>query len=104
MAEILGRIDGYQGGRAGTFHVAAPDIGILHTSTIVGGCLPLAAGTAFARKRLGGDRVTVVFFGDGTMEEGAIRATSIEMLRPRSGVGYRSAADDAGGLEREACV
>ncbi len=75
MAEILGRADGYQGGRAGTFHVAAPDIGILHTSAIVGGCLPLAAGTAFARKRLGGDRVTVVFFGDGTMEEGVFYET-----------------------------
>lgn len=75
MAEILGRTDGYQGGRAGTFHVAAPDIGILHTSAIVGGCLPLAAGTAFARKRLGGDRVTVVFFGDGTMEEGVFYET-----------------------------
>jgi acetoin:2,6-dichlorophenolindophenol oxidoreductase subunit alpha len=75
LAEILGRADGYQGGRAGTFHVAAPDIGILHTSAIVGGCLPLAAGTAFARKRLGGDRVTVVFFGDGTMEEGVFYET-----------------------------
>jgi TPP-dependent pyruvate/acetoin dehydrogenase alpha subunit len=75
LAEILGRADGYQGGRAGTFHVAAPDIGILHTSAIVGGSLPIAAGTAFAGKRLGGDRVTVVFFGDGTMEEGVFYET-----------------------------
>ena len=75
MAEILGRADGYQRGRAGTFHVAAPDIGILHTSAIVGGLLPIAAGTAFARQRLGGDRVTVAFFGDGTMEEGIFYET-----------------------------
>lgn len=75
MSEILGRADGYQGGRAGTFHVAAPDIGILHTSAIVGGLLPLAAGTAWARKRLGGDRVTVAFFGDGNMEEGVFYET-----------------------------
>ncbi len=75
LAEILGRTHGYSRGRAGTFHVAAPDIGILHTSAIVGGCLPLAAGTAFARQRLGGDRVTVAFFGDGNMEEGVFYET-----------------------------
>ncbi|HEY6958848.1 MAG TPA: thiamine pyrophosphate-dependent dehydrogenase E1 component subunit alpha, partial [Candidatus Limnocylindria bacterium] len=75
LAEIIGREDGYQHGRAGTFHVAAPDIGILHTSAIVGGLLPLAAGTAWARKRLGGDRVTVAFFGDGNMEEGVFYET-----------------------------
>src|SRR5712691_7223247 len=46
----IGRADGYCKGRAGTFHVAAPDLGILHTSAIVGGCLPLAAGTAYASK------------------------------------------------------
>lgn len=32
LAEILARVDGYCHGRAGTFHIAAPDLGILHTS------------------------------------------------------------------------
>lgn len=71
LAEIIGRADGYCKGRAGTFHVAAPDLGILHTSGIVGGCLPLAAGAAYGAKLQGLDRVSVVFFGDGAMEEGA---------------------------------
>ena len=75
LAEIIGRTHGYAGGRAGTFHVAAPEIGIPHTSAIVGGSLPIAAGTAFARQRLGGDRVTVAFFGDGNMEEGVFYET-----------------------------
>jgi pyruvate dehydrogenase E1 component alpha subunit len=75
LAEIIGRADGYCKGRAGTFHVAAPDLGILHTSGVVGGCLPLAAGTAYGVQLQGGDRATVVFFGDGAMEEGVFYET-----------------------------
>jgi pyruvate dehydrogenase E1 component alpha subunit len=70
LAEIIGRADGYCKGRAGTFHVAIPDKGILHTSAIVGGCLPLAAGAAYAAKVKGTGQVSLVFFGDGAMEEG----------------------------------
>src|SRR5262250_363366 len=36
LAEIIGRETGYCRGRAGTFHVAAPDLKIVHTSAIVG--------------------------------------------------------------------
>ena len=75
LAEIIGRSGGYLGGRGGTFHVAAPELGILHTSAIVGGSLPLAAGVAFAAKRMKDQRVTLSFFGDGTMEEGAFTET-----------------------------
>lgn len=71
LAEIIGRADGYCKGRAGTFHVAAPDLGILHTSAIVGGCLPLASGAAYGVKVKGTGQATLVFFGDGAMEEGA---------------------------------
>jgi pyruvate dehydrogenase E1 component alpha subunit len=70
LSEILGRIDGYSHGRAGGFHVAAPQLGILHTSAIVGGCIPLAAGAAFAAKRMNTGNVALAFFGDGAMEEG----------------------------------
>jgi len=75
LAEIIGRADGYCKGRAGTFHVAAPDLGVLHTSAIVGGCLPLAAGAAYGAKLQGLDRASVVFFGDGAMEEGVFYET-----------------------------
>jgi len=75
LAEILGRVDGYSHGRAGGFHVAAPHLGILHTSAIVGGSVALAAGAAFAASRLGNGRVALVFFGDGAMEEGVFSET-----------------------------
>jgi acetoin:2,6-dichlorophenolindophenol oxidoreductase subunit alpha len=70
LAEIIGRADGYARGRGGTFHVAAPEIGVLHTSAIVAGALPLAAGTAYASQTLRTGAATIVFFGDGAMEEG----------------------------------
>ncbi|HWP28892.1 MAG TPA: thiamine pyrophosphate-dependent dehydrogenase E1 component subunit alpha [Chloroflexota bacterium] len=75
LAEIIGRVDGYCKGRGGTFHVAAPDLGILHTSAIVGGCLPLAAGAAYAAKLKRTGQVSLVFFGDGAMEEGVFYET-----------------------------
>ena len=71
LAEIIGRTTGYNKGRGGTFHVIAPELGILQTSGVVGGCMPLAAGTAFSAKKRGTNQITVVFFGDGVLEEGA---------------------------------
>jgi len=70
LAEIIGRTTGYNKGRGGTFHVIAKHLGILQTSAIVGGCIPLAAGAAFSIKTRGTDQVSMVFFGDGVLEEG----------------------------------
>jgi pyruvate dehydrogenase E1 component alpha subunit len=75
LAEILGRVGGYSGGRAGGFHIAVPELGIRHTSAIVGGSIPLAAGAAFAARQLGSTNVALVFFGDGAMEEGVFSET-----------------------------
>lgn len=75
IAEILGRSTGYNGGRGGTLHPAVPALGVLHTSAIVGGALTLAAGAALAAQRLGTGAVSVVFFGDGALEEGAAYET-----------------------------
>lgn len=70
MAEILGRATGTNGGRSGTLHPVAPSLGVLHTSAIVGGCLPLAAGAALSAQRRGSGQVAVAYFGDGVLEEG----------------------------------
>ena len=71
LAEIIGRTTGYNQGRGGTFHVIAKHLGILQTSAIVAGCIPLAVGAAFSIKRRGTNQVSLVFFGDGVLEEGA---------------------------------
>lgn len=70
LAEVIGRETGYCRGRGGTFHVAAPDLNILHTSAIVGGSTALASGAALAAQVLESGAVTAVFFGDGAMDEG----------------------------------
>jgi acetoin:2,6-dichlorophenolindophenol oxidoreductase subunit alpha len=75
LAEIIGRTTGYNKGRGGTFHVIAPHLGILQTSGVVGGCMPLAAGAAFSAQKRGTDQVSLVFFGDGVLEEGAFYET-----------------------------
>lgn len=81
LAEIIGRTTGFNQGRGGTFHVAVPQLGILHTSAVVGGCMPLAVGAAFSIKKLGTDQVSLVFFGDGVLEEGAFyEAINMAML------------------------
>ncbi len=70
MAEILGKSEGYAGGKSGTLHLAVRDLGIPTTSALVGGTLPLATGAALACKQQGSG-ITVCFFGDAALEEGA---------------------------------
>lgn len=70
-AEILGRRDGYNKGKGGTFHIAAAGLGFYHTTGIVAGNIPLATGAAYAAKTRGTGALSVCLFGDGAMEEGA---------------------------------
>lgn len=78
FAEILGKANGCSGGRGGSMHLFAPEIGILGTVPIVAGTVPIAAGAAFASKMKtghGSPSVAVAFFGDGAFEEGHIHET-----------------------------
>lgn len=70
MAEILGKSGGYAGGRSGTLHLSVRDLGIPMTSALVGGNIPLATGAALACKHRGSG-ITLAFFGDAALEEGA---------------------------------
>jgi TPP-dependent pyruvate/acetoin dehydrogenase alpha subunit len=70
MAEILGRATGLNGGRGGTIHLSAPDLGFLSTSGIVGGCISLGVGGGYACKQKKDSSICATFFGDGALEEG----------------------------------
>ncbi len=70
LAEILGRRDGYCGGRSGSMHVSDPATGNLGTNGIVGGGISLAAGAALAARHAGRNQVAVCFFGDGALNQG----------------------------------
>ena len=71
MAEIMGLTDGFCGGRGGSMHMRWGEAGIVGTSAIIGANLPHAVGYALADKQLGTGRVSVCFFGDGTLMAGA---------------------------------
>ncbi|MGR3294653.1 MAG: thiamine pyrophosphate-dependent dehydrogenase E1 component subunit alpha [Candidatus Bathyanammoxibius sp.] len=70
MAEFYGRKTGCSRGRGGSMHLVDPERGILGPSAIVGGGLPIAVGTALASSLRKDGRISVVFFGDGAVDEG----------------------------------
>jgi pyruvate dehydrogenase E1 component alpha subunit len=70
MAELMGRADGLCRGLGGSMHLVDAEHGLLGATGVVGGNVPLALGSALASRLLGGDQVTVVFFGDGAVQGG----------------------------------
>jgi TPP-dependent pyruvate/acetoin dehydrogenase alpha subunit len=70
MAEIYGKKTGYNKGKGGSMHIAAPEIGILGASGIVAGLVPIAPGAGLSAKLRGTDQVTICFLGDGTTNSG----------------------------------
>jgi pyruvate dehydrogenase E1 component alpha subunit len=71
MAELFGRKGGCSHGLGGSMHMFDASKGFLGGWGIVGGHVPLAAGTAFAAKYRGESRVALVFFGEGATAQGA---------------------------------
>lgn len=71
MAELWGRATGVCGGRGGSMHLYAPDVGLLGTNGFVGGGIPSAVGTALAARARKTDQVGVAFFGDGAINHGS---------------------------------
>jgi pyruvate dehydrogenase E1 component alpha subunit len=70
MAEPFGKVTGCSRGLGGSMHFFDREHGMLGGYGIVGGHIPVAAGTAFASKYRGEPRVTVVFFGEGAVSIG----------------------------------
>jgi TPP-dependent pyruvate/acetoin dehydrogenase alpha subunit len=71
LGEIMGREIGAIGGIGGSMHLSDSSIGLLPTSAIVGGSIPIAAGAALSAQILGQDRCSVAVFGDGASNIGA---------------------------------
>lgn len=70
LSEILGRTDGFSGGKAGSWHLCDAQAGMLSTSAMVGGSVALATGDAFGLKQRKAGNIAVAHFGDGTLDEG----------------------------------
>jgi len=71
IAELFGRVTGVSRGRGGSMHLFSPEIGLLGTTGIVGPNILQAAGAGYTFKLLKTDRVSVGFFGDGAVSNGA---------------------------------
>ncbi len=71
LAELYGRASGVSGGRGGSMHIFKPEIGLMGTNGIVGPSILLAAGAAYTFKLTKTDRVSIAFFGDGAVNNGA---------------------------------
>ena len=68
--QLLGKEDGFTGGRDRTFHFGHLESGIVGMISHLGAMLPVACGLALAAQLKGERRVAVAFTGDGATSEG----------------------------------
>ena len=72
IAELYCKETGCSRGRGGSMHLVDVKVGLLGSSAIVGGGIPVAVGAALSSSLKKDNRVSVVFFGDGASEEGVL--------------------------------
>jgi len=70
FAELHGRATGSNAGVVGSMHMSSIDDNLLSTSAIVATTIPLSLGAALSCLKIKKNKYSVVFFGDGAMEEG----------------------------------
>ncbi|MDA7982280.1 MAG: pyruvate dehydrogenase (acetyl-transferring) E1 component subunit alpha [Alphaproteobacteria bacterium] len=75
MAELLGRHNGVSKGKGGSMHLFDTKNQFYGGHGIVGAPVPLAAGLAFAMKYKNKNAVSIVFFGDGALNQGQVYET-----------------------------
>ncbi len=72
MAEMYGRSSGTSKGKGGPMHLSDPNSGLMVTTGIVGAGTPIANGLAVAAQLRKTKQVTVVSYGDGAANIGAV--------------------------------
>src|SRR5579862_1755540 len=75
MAELCGKRSGCSKGKGGSMHLFDKGRSFMGGHGIVGGQIPLAAGTAFSAKYLKQPRVTLCFFGEAAVNIGSFHET-----------------------------
>ena len=71
MAELFGKATGCSKGKGGSMHMFDKDLGFLGGHAIVAGQIPLATGAAFASMYQRTKQVTLCFFGEAAVNQGA---------------------------------
>lgn len=70
IAELYCKETGCSRGRGGSMHLVDTSVGLLGSSSIVGGGISIAVGAALGSVLQGKSKISVCFFGDGASEEG----------------------------------
>ena len=70
IAEVHGKATGCSRARGGSMHLVDPSVGFMGTTAIVGNSIPIGVGLALSAQLKGTDQISVVFIGDGAIEEG----------------------------------
>ncbi|MBN2242679.1 MAG: thiamine pyrophosphate-dependent dehydrogenase E1 component subunit alpha [Acidobacteria bacterium] len=70
FAELFGRVDGFCRGKGGSMHIADSSLNILGANGVVGACVHIGTGAAFACKHKHRGRVSVIFLGDAATNRG----------------------------------
>ncbi len=82
--ELYGKKGGVSGGWGGSMHLCDMKLGIVGTSAIVAGSIPIGVGIALKQKIKKEGWITVIYFGDGAVDEGifweAINFCSLKKL------------------------
>lgn len=71
IAELFGKVTGCSKGRGGSMHLFSPEVGLMGTTGIVGPGILQATGAGFSFQLLKSDRISVGFFGEGAVNNGA---------------------------------
>lgn len=81
MAELFGKATGCSGGKGGSMHMFSKEYNFFGGHGIVGAQIPLGAGMALAEQYQGTTNVSICFFGDGAVRQGALHeAFNMAML------------------------
>lgn len=81
MAELFGKATGCSGGKGGSMHMFSKEHNFFGGHGIVGAQIPLGAGMALAEQYQGTKNVSICFFGDGAVRQGALHeAFNMAML------------------------
>lgn len=72
LAEVMGLRTGWCGGRGGSMHLRNMEAGVIGTNAIVGGGIALTTGAAWAQRIRNTRFGSLVFLGDGAVNQGIL--------------------------------
>ena len=70
ISELYGKATGCSKGKGGSMHLIDKEAGFMGTSAIVGNSIPIGVGLALSSQLKNTNQVTVIYLGDGAIEEG----------------------------------